>query len=89
MKKIALISICKNPTQEELKQVHRLLSAQTAHVEETPSVGEIFVPVTACGTSQAFQCLRVDEKTIPTCNSIAEHDAIVYAEFSHHVAPTA
>lgn len=85
MKKIILISIIKNPTPEELKQVHRLLSVQTVHVENIPSAGKLFTPVTACGTSQVFQCLRVDEKTNPVSDSIEAHDAIVYAEFSFHV----
>lgn len=86
MKKIALISINKSPNREELKQVHRLMSSQTARVEKIPSPGELFTPVTCCGTSQVFLCLRSSENIAPKIDTIDGHDAIVYAEYLHTIA---
>lgn len=83
MKKIALISIQKNPTSEDLRQVHRLLSAQTAHVEKIPSRRELFMAITDCGTPKVFRCLRADERSPTNYDSIDGHDAIIYVEVSH------
>lgn len=86
MKKAALICIIKDPSSEELKQVHRLLSIQTVSVERPPTAGEDFKPLTDCGRSQVFRCLRVEDKSSPGSDSVDGHEFIIYGEISHHVS---
>ena len=82
MKKVALISINKNPTDEERKAVHRLLSTETVYVEKIPSIGSLFNPDTESGKHRFFHCLRVEDKN-KSLDSIDGHDVIIYAEFSY------
>lgn len=84
MHKIALIHIMKNPTNNELREIHRLISARTATVEVIPQLGEEFITLEMPLT--IFTCLRLDrsETNKPKPNSFDGHDATIYAVYSGH-----
>lgn len=86
MKKILLIVFVKNPTTSELQHPERLISVQTAKIENLPSSGDTFTPITESSLLTVYNCLKVDENDHrKPCDVIDGYNAIVYATISHHL----
>lgn len=84
MLKIALIRIIKDPSINEVNELHRCLDIKTASVYEIPVQDRLFSVIE--DPTIVLYCLRVDDRmgmNLSPC-LIEGHDAVVYAELHSH-----